>query len=323
MPSRRATLPLLTACDNRCTFCAPDGLPAVAPRALDELARALDELAARHDAVTLTGGEPALHPGLAAVVAAARARGFTRVGLQTNGRRLGEPGYATALRDAGLTDVHLSLHGLGAAIHDHHTGVEGSFLAATAGLHAARRAGISIAVTTVLTRSNARALPALAPWLAAQGVAAWAVTVPRTAGRLVANFDRVFPRLGMAMPYALHALATAQQKGVAVFLRGAPLCVLGPFAARSLPDEPRAFDPATCDGCPARPRCPGVDARYLARFGAGELSASRAPAGPTGTLSEREQALADSFVGEGPAGPGGDALQSSAPGARVSLPMAR
>lgn len=323
MPSRRATLSLLTDCDNRCTFCAPDGLPAVAPRALDDLARALDDLAPQHDAVTLTGGEPTLHPGLAAVVAAARARGFTRVGIQTNGRRLSGSGYATALRDAGLTDVHLSLHGLGSAVHDHHTGVEGSFLEATAGLHAARHAGITTVVTTVLTRSNARALPALAPWLAAQNVAAWAVAVPRTAGRLIASFDRVFPRLGMAVPYALHALATAQQKGVAVFLRGAPLCVLGPFAARSLPDEPRAFDPRRCDGCPARPRCPGVDARYLARFGGDELSPARAPADAPRPFSEREQALVEAFVGEGPAGPGGDALQSSAPGARISLPVVR
>lgn len=320
---QRATLSLLTDCDNRCTFCAPDGLPTVAPRALDDLARALDDLAPRYDAVTFTGGEPALHPDLPAIIAAARARGFARVGLQTNGRRLSESGYAAALRDAGLTDVHLSLHGLGSAVHDHHTGVEGSFLAATAGLHAARHAGITTVVTTVLTRSNARSLPALAPWLAAQNVTAWAVAVPRTAGRLIANFDRVFPRLGMAVPYALHAIATAQQKGVAVFLRGAPLCVLGPFAARSLPDEPRAFDPRRCDGCPARPRCPGVDARYLARFGGDELSPARAPTDAPKPFSEREQALAATFVGEGPAGPGGDALQSPTPGARVSLPVVR
>jgi hypothetical protein len=322
MSSRRATLSLLTDCDNRCTFCAPDGRPTVAPRELDDLVRTLDGLAPQHDAVTLVGGEPALHPELAAVVAAARARGFTRIGLQTNGRRLRESDYA-ALRDAGLTDVHLSLHGLGAAIHDHHTGVEGSFLATTAGLYAARHASITTVVTTVLTRSNARSLPALAPWLAAQHIAAWTIAVPRTAGRLIASFDRVFPRLGMAMPYALHALATAQQKGMAVFLRGAPLCVLGPFAARSLPDEARAFDPRRCDGCPARARCPGVDARYLARFGGDELSPSRAPADASKPFSASEQALAAAFVGEGPAGPGVDALQSPAPGARVTLPVVR
>jgi MoaA/NifB/PqqE/SkfB family radical SAM enzyme len=323
MLPRRATLSLLTDCNNRCVFCAPDGLPTIAPRAIADLLRALDELALKHDAITFTGGEPTLHPDLPAVIAAARARGFARIGLQTHGRRLSESGYADALRDAGLTDVHLSLHGLGSAIHDHHTGVEGSFLESSAGLHAARRAGITTVVTTVLTRSNARSLPALAPWIAAQNIAAWTVAVPRTAGRLTASFDRVSPRLGMAMPYALHALATAQRKGVAVFLRGAPLCVLGPFAGRSLPDEVQAFDPRACNGCPARPRCPGVDARYLERFGGDEISPSRAPIDPPRPFSGQEVALAAMFVGEGPAGPGGGALQSTTPGARVSLPVVR
>jgi pyruvate-formate lyase-activating enzyme len=325
MSPPRATLALLTDCDNRCVFCAPDGLPAVAPRDFGELDRALASLAAGHDAVTLTGGEPALHPALPAVVAAARRRGFARVGLQTNGRRLREPGYAAALRDAGLTDIHLSLHGLGPAIHDHHAGVGGSFAEAAEGLAAARAAGLTAVVTTVLTRSNARSLPPLAAWLAARSVAAWAVAIPRTAGRLSAAFDQVFPRLAMALPPALHALATARQREVTVFLRGAPLCLVGPFAARSLPDAPRAYEPRHCDPCPARPWCPGVDARYLRRFGGDELSPTRAPtAAAPPALSAREQALADMFVGEGPGGPGPAAVESAPPGAaRVSLPVVR
>lgn len=324
MPPPRATLPLLADCDNRCTFCAPEGLPPVAPRGLDALTRELDALAAHHTAVTLTGGEPALHPELTAVVAAARARGFVRIGLQTNGRRLREHDLARALRDAGLTDVHFSIHGVGSAIHDHHTGVEGSFAEAFDGLAAARQVGLPVSVTTVLTRSNARSLNALGPWLVAQSVAAWCIAVPRTAGRLVANFDRVFPRLAMAMPHALHALSTAQSKGLATFLRGAPLCVLGPFAARSLPEAPRAYDPRHCDACPARARCPGVDERYLGRFGGDELAAARAPAAPARPFTAREEALAATFVGEGALGPGSTAVESTPEAApRVALPIVR
>ena len=324
MPPPRATLSLLTDCDNRCVFCAPDGLPVAAPRAPDDVAHALAALAAQHTAITFTGGEPTLHPALPALIAAARERGFTRVGLQTNGRRLREHGYANTLRDAGLTDVHLSLHGLGSVIHDHHTGVEGSFAEAFDGLAAARHAGLTVVVTTVLTRSNARSLNALAPWLAAQSIAAWCVAVPRTAGRLFADFDRVFPRLAMAMPHALHALSAAQQKGVVPFLRGAPLCLLGPFAARSLPGVTGAFAPQPCDTCPARPHCPGIDARYLRRFGGDELSAARAPASPAKPFSAREEALAAMFVGEGPGGPEPAGVESPPTGAtRVALPIVR
>lgn len=324
MTARRATLDLLTTCNNRCVFCAPDGLPAVAPRDLDAVTRTLDTLATQHTALTFTGGEPTLHDALPEFIAAARARGFTRIGIQSNGRHLRESGYAGTLRDAGLTDVHLSLHGLGPVIHDHHTGVDGSFVESADGLAAARQAGLTTVVTTVLTRSNARSLTALAPWLAAQAVAAWCIAVPRTAGRLHTAFDRVFPRLAMAIPHALQALSVAQTKGVITFLRGAPLCLLGPFAARSLPDPANAFDPTLCDGCPARARCPGVDARYLQRFGGDELSPSRAPTAPAKSFTAREEALAAMFVGEGPDGPGTLAVQSPPTGAaRVALPMVR
>lgn len=320
---QRATLSLLSDCDNRCVFCAPDGLPRFEALTLDEAGRALDALALAHDAVTFTGGEPTLHPALPAIVAAARARGFARVGVQTNGRRLREHGYAAALRDAGLTDVHLSLHGLGSAIHDHHTGVDGSFAEAADGLAAARQAGLAAVVTTVLTRSNARSLGALGPWLAAQSVAAWCVAVPRSLGRLADSFDRVYPRLAIALPHALHALAAAQKKGLTVFISGAPLCALGPFAARSLPAAPRAFAPA-CEACPARPRCPGVDARYLRRFHGDELSAARAPASAATPWGAREQALAAMFVGEGDGRADASAVESRPTGAaRVALPIVR
>jgi hypothetical protein len=320
----RATLALLTDCDNRCVFCAPDGAPPIAPRDPSALVDALDALAAGHDAVTFTGGEPTMHPALPAIIAAARRRGFTRVGVQTNGRRLREHGYAAALRDAGLTDVHLSLHGLGATIHDYHTGVDGSFAEAADGLTAARRAGLTAVVTTVLTRSNSRALSAFASWLADQSIAAWSIAVPRTTGRLSVTFDGVFPRLAMALPHALHALAAAQKKRVTVFLRGAPLCLLGPFAARSLPEAPRAYDSNRCGACPARSWCPGVDARYLARFGGDEISPVRAPLQAARPLVGREQALAEMFVGEGPGGPGPAAVESLRTGAaRVALPIVR
>jgi hypothetical protein len=102
------------------------------------------------------------------------------------------------------------------------------------------------------------------------------------------------------LPHALHALASAQREGVAVFVRGAPGCLLGPFAARALSDAPRAYHPSRCEGCPARAGCCGVDPTYLARFAGDELSAGRAPKGARGAFTGREAALSRMFVGEGP-----------------------
>jgi len=77
-------------------------------------------------------------------------------------------------------------------------------------------------------------------------------------------------------------------------VRGAPLCAMGPLAKRALPGEMRAYG-APCEGCAARSTCVGVDEKYLARFGSGELTTLAVrPAG-----SDASPAVARMFVGVG------------------------
>ena len=313
--SSRATLQVFVDCDNACVFCAQHGL-AQTLDPTDALAKRLRALRETHDEVTFTGGEPGLRDDLAALVREARSLGFKRVGLQTNGRRLRET--ARALADAGLSDAHLSLHGSTPLLHDHHTGVEGSLRESLAGASALRAAGVTLVATTVLTRSNFRSLGEMPAWLASRGVAAWRVLLPVAAGRAIEAFDRVLPRLALALPPTLYALEMAKKQGLPAWIQGAPACLLGPFAARALSDLPRAYAPG-CDGCAARATCAGVDARYLARFAGDELSASRAPKGEVKpTLSERERTLARMFTDIGPRGEG--AVTAPARG-RVALPL--
>ncbi|HEY3498812.1 MAG TPA: radical SAM protein [Polyangiaceae bacterium] len=306
--AQRATLRIGADCSNRCVFCAQDGV------ALDpfELSPKLGVLRASASELTLTGGEPLLVPELAAIVRAARDAGFEAVGVQTNGARLGEPGVAAALRDAGLTDVHVSLHGAEASVHEYHTGTPGSFAALLSGIDAAHRVGLTLAATTVITRSSYRTLAALPPLLAARGVRAWLALLARAEGRAALAFDRVMPRLGLALPFALHALTEARRLGLSAWLQGAPLCLLGPLTDFALPGPERAYA-EPCGSCDARPACPGVDPAYLVRFGGDELRAR--PASTTTPASR----LARLFVGVGPAAPA--APPAPAPRVERSLPM--
>jgi hypothetical protein len=275
------TFRLGLACDNRCVFCAADGLaePASAESWPDG------------DAITFIGGEPLL-ADLEAAVITARAKGFRTISVQTNARTL-DPDRARRLAGLGLTAVHVTLLGPTAAPHDYHTGVPGSFAATLAGAAAARAAGLTIACATVLTRSNMRVLGAMPQLLGQRGFAAWLVELPRAAGRAAPAFDRVMPRLALAVPFALHAIEAARRLGVPSWIRGAPLCLLGPLADRSLPEhEPRAYA-APCESCPAKPSCPGVDGAYLDRFGGGELSPREPQPAPEPT------ALQALFVGPG------------------------
>lgn len=306
----RAIVALGRACDNACVFCAQEGLPRVAAEEV-----ALPEPGT--GGITFVGGEPGIDARLDELVARAHEMGHTRIGVQTNGRALSAPGRVEALARAGLTDVHLSIHGPEARVHDWHTGAPGSFDAALRTLAAARASGLRAVVVTVLTRSNFRVLAPMPRLLASRGVAAWCIDVPRWRGRAQTDADRVVPRLALALPFALHAMDAAGALGVPAFVRGAPSCLLGPFASRALPDDARSFADA-CDACPSRATCAGVDASYLARFGAGELSPCAGV-----TRDERHAGLAALFVGPGEMAPLRDdvPVHSPAERARVGLPV--
>lgn len=318
--TRRWVVSLGRSCDGACVFCAQDGLErdAASDGAVQE---ALEHgRAAGARAVTLVGGEPAADARLEALVARARALGYARVGVQTNGRALAATGRVEALARAGMTDVHLSIHGAEARVHDWHAGVAGAFEEALRTMAAARAAGLTVVVATVLTRSLFRVLAPVPRLLAARGASAWCIEVPRWRGRAATSADRVVPRLALAVPFALHALDTAAALGLPAFVRGAPSCVLGPFAARALDDvgaEPRAFG-ATCGSCPSRRSCAGVDAEYLARFGEAELT----PCAPV-ARDRRDTALGDLFVGAGDVAPAIEPARLPAPPerARVALPL--
>ena len=240
-------------------------------------------------------------------VEAARALGFARVGLQSDGRELTVEALR-ALAGAGLTDLHVALYGASPPVHDYHT-AEGCFEGIAKVLSAARALGVTAVASTPLTRPNARSLIELPTWLTARAVAGWAVTIPRAGGSRTAAFDRLFPRLALALPYALHALEQARRAALPTWIRGAPWCLLGPYATRSLPDAPRSYGPM-CDGCAARPRCPGVDGAYLERFRGDELSSARVSTLAPPRSGVREAQLARMFGGAfDPAGLASDSAE--------------
>ena len=162
----------------------------------------------------------------------------------------------------------IALHGPDAACHDHHA-APGDFARAIEALRATRGA----TVTTVLTRSNYRALAALPALLHAHGAAAWHVVVAPFA-EASAETPARSPRLALALPFALHALARAEQLGLAIAIVDAPRCLLGRFASSLVIAGPRSFL-APCAACTARAQCGGLDAAYAARFGTDELVPAR------------------------------------------------
>ncbi|MEM6990866.1 MAG: radical SAM protein [Myxococcota bacterium] len=316
----RVVLEVTRACDGACRFCAQAGMP---ERATDDgqIDAAIRAAGAAGHEVTFVGGEPTGHPRLASWVAEARAAGCPAVGVQTHGRALADRALASSLLDAGLTDVHLSIHGARPGVHDYHVGAPGGLAATQAGLSTLRALGRergevpAVVATTVVTRSNFRVLSELPAALAGWGIAAWCLQWPEAVGSAGAAFDRIVPRFGLAVPFALHAAATAARGGLSVFVAGVPVCVMGPMRRVLAPSPSRSYAPV-CASCEARPACCGADSRYLERFGAQELR----PAARAQTRSS--EPLRRLFVGVGARAPAVAAPTHDSPGrARARLPI--
>ncbi len=317
----RQTLRLTLECDNRCVFCAQRGLDSGEALLYPQIEDRLRALREQGDALTLTGGEPTLAPRLLEIIKAARALGFRRVGLQSNGRGLADASIVGELAAAGLTDAHLSIHGPRAEVHEYHTGAPGSFKAIVDATRALARHEVAVVATTVLTRSNYRVLAAMPGLLRQWRVSAWLIRIVRGAGAAAAHEDRIVPRLAMAVPRALHAVELARRQGLAAWIEGAPLCLLGPYIRHGLRGDGLQAFPPRCDACELRSRCPGFDARYLHRFRGDEAAPRTVPEALRRALPglKSSSGLLEMFVGIGELAPAGP--PASAAPTRHALPV--
>jgi cyclic pyranopterin phosphate synthase len=145
-------------CSLRCSFCMPEEreyefLPRGELLRYEEIAR-LVALFARLGVtkVRLTGGEPLLRRDLPDLVTMlAGLPGIDDLALTTNGLLLGR--YATALRQAGLQRVTVSVHSLRPETFARLTGGRGDLAAVLAGIDAALAAGLSpVKVNAVVVR---------------------------------------------------------------------------------------------------------------------------------------------------------------------------
>lgn len=284
-------------CPNRCVFCNEDAAVRwrrVHGTTATDVAAVLDRFRGVPE-VLFTCGEPTQHPALPDFVTLARERGFARIALITNGRRLADDAYLRGLVERGLNKLSISVHGHTAELHDALTRRPGAFAEVRAGLENVARlrcegAALHVTVNTVVTRLNRPHLPAMHAWFAQvlgpDEVVLNAVS-PRSRGDT--NFDLLMD------PYAdtLAALEPLNRPFLAPPLRvmEIPGCVLVHHGflhsggregwlvyEKDVPDieTTAAMDPfftklPSCAGCVLNPTCEGFYRRYAERFGTEEF----------------------------------------------------
>ncbi len=158
--AQRVEWEITSTCNLHCPHCnaSKSGAEDLSPEALRALAR---ELGQRHpEVVSLTGGEPTLHPLLPELAAILTGHGVA-VQIITNGTHLDEA-LLWRLGEAGVGLIWVSLDGP-REVHDGLRGVSGTFDRALESLAAIRRAGMRSGVLTTLLAANHRAFTALSP----------------------------------------------------------------------------------------------------------------------------------------------------------------
>ncbi|HEY3359341.1 MAG TPA: radical SAM protein [Polyangia bacterium] len=296
---------LTSRCNQRCAFCNIRGgesfeLTAAEAGALVDAARA-DAAAVVH----LTGGEPTLRRDLFELAARAAAGGRS-VFVQTNGIRLAQPGYAAALRAAGVSDVIVSYHAATAARADALTAAPGTFELTRRGLGAAAAAGLGLWPNLVFTAGNLDEGPAVVRALGrdAPGLAGLILSVVQPHGLALAAGAEVVPRLRATATAVRRTITAATAAGMPYHLSYCenPLCfVLRATGERAPIAAVRAYvrrrlglngchdcrlvgemgkdkvKPAACAGCELADVCFGVWRAQLAIHGEGEVEPRCAP----------------------------------------------
>ncbi|MGD9641816.1 MAG: radical SAM protein [Elusimicrobiales bacterium] len=292
---------LWNKCNNKCVMCTnmaefarQDGAQYGLKCQIEKLERYLKGLspvylknADKADFISLTGGEPTLHPEFFKAVAYFRRRlPAVPITLLSNGRAFASAAFTRKFVAVAAPpfSVAIALHGPTAAAHDQVAGVRGSFAQTLKGLRhlLALRRGQQVEIRLVLHKKSIARLHDTLRFLLK--------TFPDTSAYRV-----------VAIHYEIEGMSELNHKSVGLKfsvssrkvdsalplirrfadfrLYHFPLCQvrpeLRPLCRVTLPSEDRVY-PAVCRGCRLRRGCLGLMLEYYKKFGDAELKPVRA-----------------------------------------------
>ena len=166
----RMDLTLTYRSNNDCAHCynaRPRNYPELTTAAWKEIIDRTWALGIPH--IVFTGGEPTLRDDLPELIAYAESNGQI-TGINTNGRRLADPGFVDALVQAGLDHVQVTLESHDATIHDKMVARKGAWEQTVAGIKAVLATDLYMMTNTTMLQSNYEALGDTLDFLAELGV---------------------------------------------------------------------------------------------------------------------------------------------------------
>lgn len=268
-------------CNQACTFCfVSTHLP---PMGDDAVRAAILSSAARNRKITLSGGEPTLHPKLVEYVQLAKQHSKLPVQLQTNAIRLDDARLVDALADAKLDEAFVSLHGTTAEVSDAVTEAPGTFARTIVGIDELHRTSIELMLNFVICQTNLHQLRDYIALIAERWPRAYVnISFVAPSSDVVPRDVKLVPRYADALPLLAEAIADATRLGLRIggfeSMCGIPLCLVPTsLEGVDIAEVPDGFDRGefvkaeACASCRMEGRCYGLRRGYEAMHGSSEL----------------------------------------------------
>jgi len=224
---KRADIKIGFACNNHCRFCVQgrkrENLRA---KSADEVKKEIARASNDCQEIVFTGGEPTIHPDFLDLVKYAKAKGFQKIQIQTNGRMFAYLDFCRQTIAAGANEFSPALHGHIAQLHDFLTSVPGSFDQTVQGIKNLKSLGQAIITNTVITKSNYRHLPEIARLLVNLGVDQYQFAFVHALGNAADNFESVVPRMVLTEPFVKKGLDIGIKAGKKVMTEAIPYCFM-------------------------------------------------------------------------------------------------
>jgi radical SAM protein with 4Fe4S-binding SPASM domain len=166
----RMDLAITYRCNNDCHHCynaRSRAFPEMGPAQWQKIIDKIWDLGIPH--VVFTGGEPTLYPGLLELVTYAEGKGLI-TGLNTNGRKLADDAYLTALVDAGLDHVQITIESHDPDIHNQMVAARDAWSQTVAGIQNVLNTRLYMMTNTTLLTHNSPSIKGTLEFLAEIGV---------------------------------------------------------------------------------------------------------------------------------------------------------
>lgn len=144
-------------CNNHCTFCAVGTRTQVHGHPPSQREHLVEYRKRGVTMVDFDGGEPTLNPELIPLVKTAKALGYQRINVTTNGRLCYYDDFARKLVNSGLTTLLFSVHGHDARTHGRQVGVPEAFEQTIGGIENCLKhapPGVELGMNITLTKGN-------------------------------------------------------------------------------------------------------------------------------------------------------------------------